>query len=81
MRKGSSFGGCRTPIGRVCYHSMDAAVEKINRRLDEDEEDQVAILTAPENLAGIAILRYATERVFQSAPGNIQELRERGFLP
>jgi hypothetical protein len=65
----------------VVYDSMDAAVEKINRRLDEDEDDQVAILTAPENLAGIAILRYAAERVFQSAPDNIQELRERGFLP
>ncbi len=65
----------------VVYDSMDAAVEKINRRLDEDEEDRIAILTAPENLAGIAILRYATERVFQSAPDNIQELRERGFLP
>ena len=63
------------------YDSMDAAVEKINRRLDEDEEDQIAILTAPANLAGIAILRYATERVFKSAPDNIQELRERGFLP
>ena len=65
----------------LVYGSMDAAVEKINRRLDDDEEDRIAILTAPENLAGIAILRYATERVFQSAPDNIQELRERGFLP
>lgn len=66
---------------QVVYDSMDAAVEKINRRLDEDEEDRVAILTAPENLAGIAVLRYAAERVLKSAPDNIQELRERGFLP
>ncbi len=65
----------------LVYDSMDVAVEKISRRLDDDEEDRVAILTAPENLAGMAILRYATERVFQSAPDNIQELRERGFLP
>ena len=65
----------------VVHDSMDAAGEKINQRLDADEEDQIAILTAPENLAGIAILRYATERVFKSAPDNIQELRERGFLP
>jgi hypothetical protein len=65
----------------IVYDSMDAAVDKINRRLDDDEEDRIAILTAPENLAGIAILRYAAERVFQSAPDNIQELRERGFLP
>lgn len=66
---------------QVMYESMDTAVETINRRLDEDEEDRVAILTAPENLAGIAVLRYAAERVFQSASDNIQELRERGFLP
>jgi hypothetical protein len=26
-------------------------------------------------------LRYAAERVWNSAPDNIQELRERGFLP
>lgn len=66
---------------QVVYDSMDAAVDKINRRLDDDEEDRVAILTAPENLAGIAVLRYAAERVLKSAPDNIQELRERGFLP
>ena len=66
---------------QVVYDSMDAAVEKINRRLDDDEEDRVAILTAPERLAGIAVLRYAAERVLKSAPDNIQELRERGFLP
>lgn len=66
---------------RVVHDSMDAAVEKINQRLDEDEEDRVAILTAPANLAGVAVLKYAAERIFQSAPDNIQELRERGFLP
>jgi hypothetical protein len=31
-------------------------------------------------MGGIAIMRYAAERVWESAPGNIQELRERGFL-
>ena len=53
----------------------------LHRRLDDEEEDRVAILTAPQNLAGIAVLRYAAERVLKSAPDNIQELRERGFLP
>ena len=38
----------------------------------------VAILAG---LAGLAVLRYAAERIMQSAPDNIQELRERGFLP
>jgi hypothetical protein len=66
---------------RAVTDSMEAAVEKLNRQLDDEEEDRVAILTAPSNLAGVAVLRYAAERVWSSAPDNIQELRERGFLP
>ncbi|MEZ6113719.1 MAG: hypothetical protein R3C99_22310 [Pirellulaceae bacterium] len=54
---------------------------RLNRQLDAEEEDRVAILTAPHGLAGIALMRYAAERVRESAPDNIQELRERGFLP
>jgi len=27
------------------------------------------------------VLKYATDRVWHSAPDNLQELRERGFLP
>ena len=60
---------------------MEATVERLNRRLDQSEEEHVAILTAPPSLAGMAVLRYAAERVMQSGPDNIQELRERGFLP
>ena len=61
--------------------SLDAAVDRLNRQLDDDEEDRVAILTAPHQMGNIAVLRYAAERVWQSGPDNIQELRERGFLP
>lgn len=61
--------------------SVDEVVSKLNRQLDDDEEDRVAILTAPHGLGSIAVLRYTTERILESAPGNIQELRERGFLP
>lgn len=61
--------------------SVDEVVERLNRQLDADEEDRVAILTAPEALAGVAVLRYAAERVMQSTKDNITELRERGFLP
>lgn len=61
--------------------NVDEVVDRLNRRLDDEDEDGVAILTAPMNLAGLAVLRYASERVLASAPGNIQELRERGFLP
>ena len=65
----------------VVSDSVEEAVAKLNRRLDDEEEDRVAILTAPHGLGPIAVFRYATERISESAPGNIQELRERGFLP
>jgi hypothetical protein len=61
--------------------SVEEIVNRLNRQLDDAEEDHTAILTAPPELAGIALLRYAAERVWSSAPDNIQELRERGFLP
>lgn len=66
---------------RIISDSVEEAVAKLNRQLDDEEEDRVAILTAPAQLAGFAILRYASERIVQSAPDNIQELREHGFLP
>ena len=66
---------------RIVSDSVEEVVEKLNRRLDDEEEDRVAILTAPSALGGVAILRYAAERVWESAPDNLQELRERGFLP
>jgi len=66
---------------QIVSDSIDEVVHKLNRQLDDEDEDRVAILTAPQGLAGLAVLRYATERIMQSAPENIQELRERGFLP
>ncbi len=66
---------------RFLSDSIDEIVNKLNRQLDDEEEDRTAILTAPPNLADIALLRYAAERVWSSAPDNIRELRERGFLP
>jgi hypothetical protein len=66
---------------QVQSDSVDEIVSRLNRQLDDEEEDRTAILTAPPELAGIALLRYAAERVWRSAPDNIQELRERGFLP
>lgn len=61
--------------------SVEEVVARLNQKLDEQEEDRVAILTAPYGLGGVAVLKYAAERVWQSAPDNIQELKERGFLP
>lgn len=61
--------------------SVEEIVGRLNQQFDRDEEDRVAIITAPANLAGVALLKYAAERVISSAPDNLQELRERGFLP
>ncbi len=66
---------------RIVTDSVEEAVSRLNRQLDNDEEDRVAILCAPARLAGFAVFRYAAERVMKSAPENIQELRERGLLP
>jgi hypothetical protein len=66
---------------KIVTDSIEEAVAKLNQQLDRDEEDRVAILCAPNGLAGFAAFRYAAERVMRSAPDNINELRERGFLP
>lgn len=66
---------------RIVSDSVEEVVSRLNKELDREEEDRVAILTAPRNMAGVAVLKYATERVMSSAPDNLQELRERGFLP
>ncbi len=64
----------------IVTDSTEEAVSRLNRRLDDHDDDRTAIITAPAELAGLAVFRYATERVWRSAPGNVQELRERGFL-
>jgi len=66
---------------QIVSDSVEEAVARLNRQLDDEEEDRVAILTAPAPLAPLALIKYATDRVWQSAPDNLQELRERGFLP
>lgn len=66
---------------QIVSDSVEEAVARLNRRLDDEEEDRTAILSAPPSLGQIAVLRYATERVVASGPDNVQELRERGFLP
>lgn len=41
----------------------------------------MAILSAPHGLGGIAVLRYSLERIAQSTPENVTELKDRSFLP
>ncbi len=66
---------------RIVTDTVDEAVDRLNRQLDAEEEEHTAILSAPAGMAGFALLKYAAERVRTSAPDNVQELRERGFLP
>jgi len=66
---------------KIVSDSVEEAVTKLNTQLDSEEEEHVAILSAPSHLSGMAVFKYASERILDSAPGNVQELRERGFLP
>lgn len=65
----------------IVTDTVEEAVARLNRQLDSEDEEQTAILSAPATMAGFAVFRYASERIISSAPDNIQELRERGFLP
>lgn len=66
---------------KLVSDSVEEVVAKLNRQLDTEDEDRVAILSAPAQLAGVAVLKYATERIMASTPSNVQELREKGLLP
>ena len=66
---------------KIVTDTVEEAVDRLNRQLDSEVEARVAILTAPAGLAGFALLKYATQRVTESAPDNLNELRERGLLP
>ena len=61
--------------------TIEEAIDRLNQQLDSEEEDHVAILSAPAGLAGVALLKYASERISDSAHDNLTELRERGLLP
>ena len=61
--------------------SVEEVVARVSRQLDDEDEDRVAILTAPHRLGKLAVLKYTTQRIIDSAPDNLQDLRDRGFLP
>jgi len=61
--------------------SVEEIVARLQKQLDADEEDRMAVLSAPYGYGSVAIFRYTTQCIIESAPDNIQELRERGFLP
>lgn len=85
LARSASFSNLRlknqSSSKRIVSDSVEETIVKLSKKLDQEDEDRVAILTAPAALAGFAVLRYASERVLQSMPENIQELREKGLLP
>lgn len=66
---------------KIVTDTVEEAIDRLNKQLDSEEEDRVAILSAPAGLAGVALLKYASERITDSAHDNLNELRERGLLP
>ena len=60
--------------------SVEEIVNRLTKELDKEEDEETGILTAPHDHGWMALMRYATERVIESTPENVQELREKGFL-
>jgi hypothetical protein len=85
LSRTASFSHLRlqhSPRGETLMgESASEIIAKLERQLDADEEDRMAILTAPARYANLAVLKYAAERIASSAHDNVTELRERGFLP
>ena len=84
MSRGVKFGNLdighrRLRRGRSA-RTVRSVIDELKAECGE-EDDRTAILLAPHGLGGVALVRYAAECVMESAPGNIGELRERGFLP
>ena len=84
LARSASFSNLKlkntTGTKQVVSDSVEESIAKLNQQLDKEDEDRVAILTAPVALAPFAILRYATERILQSVPDTLQQLREKGFI-
>ena len=84
MSRGVKFGELNLGHRRLRRGRSPRTVRSIVDELKNEiceEDDRTAILVAPHGLGGVALVRYAAECVMESTPGNIGELRERGFLP
>ena len=45
---------------KIVTDTIEEAIDRLNQQLDSEEEDHVAILSAPAGLAGVALLKYAS---------------------
>lgn len=59
----------------------ETLIARVLGRLEEEDEDRIAVLAAPRGSAGTALIRYAVEKAAESTPENIGDLRDRGLLP
>ena len=76
LKVANTFGNVERPGGGI-----EEVLERVNRRLDDEEDEETGVLVAPRGLGPLAVIKYAGYRISRSAPDNMQELRERGFLP
>ena len=76
LRVANQLGLPERPGGGV-----EEVLARVNARLDDEEDEDTAVLIAPPKLGPIAVLKYTADRIGRSGPDNVQELRERGFLP
>ena len=84
MSRGVKFGDLdvghrRLRRGRSA-RTVRSVIDELKAEI-RDEDDRTGILLAPHGLGGVALVRYAAECIIESTPGNVGELRERGFLP
>ena len=84
MARGVKFGDLSVGHRRLrrgrSARTVRGVVDELKAEI-VDEDDRTGILVAPHGLGGVALVRYAAECIHESAPGNVGELRERGFLP
>lgn len=60
---------------------VEEVLDRINARLDDEEDEDTSVLVCPRGLGPLAVLKLTGDRIQRSAADNVQELRERGFLP
>jgi len=72
----------RNQEGRMEIVSTPAneLIEQVIKKLDTEGDNLMGVMKSPAGAWQIGVLRYSVEKIVQSTPYNIQELRERGFL-
>lgn len=56
-------------------------VDRLNAKLDNEDDEDTSILIAPRGLGALAVLKLTGDRIQKSSEANVNDLRLRGFLP